>query len=449
MVNKKKISVIGLGYVGLPTFLILSNIKKKNKYLYSVKGIEKNNPHGHYIQKRFYKKKKWIFSPDKKFNNLFKKTFNRKDTLITTDINKIDDSDIILVSIGFEANKKSKLNFLNLCSQISKKIKKGALIIFESTLPPGTCNNLILPIFKKNLEKRGSKLNNIYLAYSYERVTPGDHYIDSIISSPRCYSGMNLISKKKCLYFFKSFIDTKKNKITELNNLTECEASKVLENSYRAINIALIDEWTKFAPKLKIDLLKIINAIKLRSTHSNLMRPGLGVGGYCLTKDPNFIGYSAKKIFKCKNKFPIISASIKINKEMVQTSLDYLKSKINIKNKKILIYGLTYKEDTNDIRNSPSLDLAKSLLENNAEISVYDPWIKKKTIKYEKLKILNKFNYDKNVIIFTVAHKNLKKINFNKFKKNTKIFDLNNCLTNNQLNLLQKKKIQTNILGRN
>ena len=201
MSNKKKVSIIGLGYVGLPTLLILSNIKKNKKFLYSVNGIEKNNSQGQHIKKSFYKRKKWIFSPDKKFNNLFERTVNRNDTIITTDINKIHESDIILVSIGFEANKKSELNFLNLCSQISKKIKKGALIIFESTLPPGTCNNLILPLFKKNLEKRGSKLNNIYLAYSYERVTPGSRYIDSIISSPRCYSGMNLTSKKKCLYF--------------------------------------------------------------------------------------------------------------------------------------------------------------------------------------------------------------------------------------------------------
>ena len=97
---------------------------------------------------------------------------------------------------------------------------------------------------------------------------------------------MNTASKKKCSNFLKTFINSKKYKLTEFNNLTECEASKILENSYRAINIAFIDEWTKFAPKLKIDLLKIINAIKLRPTHSNLMKPGIGVGGYCLTKTP-------------------------------------------------------------------------------------------------------------------------------------------------------------------
>ena len=126
MSNKKKVSIIGLGYVGLPTLLILSNIKKNKKFLYSVNGIEKNNSQGQHIKKSFYKRKKWIFSPDKKFNNLFERTVNRNDTIITTDINKIHESDIILVSIGFEANKKSELNFFeSLQSNFKKNKKRG------------------------------------------------------------------------------------------------------------------------------------------------------------------------------------------------------------------------------------------------------------------------------------------------------------------------------------
>jgi UDP-N-acetyl-D-glucosamine dehydrogenase len=448
--NKKKISIIGLGYVGLATFLILSNLKKNNKFLYKVIGIEKNNNHGDQIKKNFYNKKNWILSLDKKFKKLFNSSANRKDISITTNINDTKDSDVILVSVGFEVIKKdSRVSFLELCNQISKNIKKGALIIFESTLPPGTCNNLILPLFKKNLGNRGISLDNIYFAYSYERVTPGNNYINSIISSPRCYSGMNSASKKKCSDFLKTFINSRKYKLTEFDNLTECETSKILENSYRAINIAFIDEWTKFAPKLKIDLLKIINAIKLRPTHANLMKPGIGVGGYCLTKDPDFINYSAKKIYKSKHKFPIINTSMKINRNMPQTSFDYLKSKTKIKNKNILLCGFTYKEDTNDFRNSPTLELISFLLKNGAKISVFDPWIKKGFSNLKKVNFLNKVNFKKNIIIFTVAHKLFKKIKVEKINKNTKIFDLNNCLSNYQLDRLRKKKIQTNILGRN
>ena len=103
----------------------------------------------------------------------------------------------------------------------------------------------------------------------------------------------------------------------------------------------------------------------------------------------------------------------------------------------------------NDTRNSPSLDLIKSLLKNEAKISVYDPWLEKNKIKSDKFKIHNKFDFNNDIIIFTVAHADLKKIKLKKIKKKTKIFDFNNCLTKHQLDLLQKKRIQTNILGRN
>ena len=260
---------------------------------------------------------------------------------------------------------------------------------------------------------------------------------------------MNIKSKKKCFNFLKTFINTKKYKLTEFNNLTECETSKILENSYRAINIAFIDEWTRVASKLDIDLLKIINAIKSRPTHSNIMKPGIGVGGYCLTKDPDFINYSLKNIYKSKYKFPIVNSSIKINKEMPKTSFEYLKLKTELKGKKILICGLTYKEDTSDTRNSPTLDLVRLLEKKSDKILIYDPWVKKINLNSQKVKLAKKLNFKNDIIIFTVAHKIFEKINLAKINKKTKIFDLNNCLTINQLNRLNRKKIKTNILGRN
>ena len=197
-------------------------------------------------------------------------------------------------------------------------------MVIETTLPPGTTDKIILPIFKKQLKKRKIKLTDIYICYSYERVMPGNNYIDSIISNHRCYSGINQISKNKCKSFFKKFINYKKFKLTEFNNIIECETAKILENSYRASNIAFIDEWTKAGEVLNIDLKKIIKAIRLRNTHSNLMWPGLGVGGYCLTKDPNFIKFSIKKFFNKKLDFPIISRTSSINKNMFNTSLKFV-----------------------------------------------------------------------------------------------------------------------------
>ena len=188
------------------------------------------------------------------------------------------------------------------------------------------------------------KKSEIKFCYSYERVTPGRNYYDSIINSYRCYSGAYDISKLSGKKFLKSFINYKKYKLVELPSIIDCETAKILENSFRAINIAFIDEWTKFSNKLNINLNSIINAISLRKTHSNIMRPGVGVGGYCLTKDPGFANISSKKIFKLKNEFPITNLSKKINYKMVKTSLEFIESKNSLKNKKILVLG-TYKED--------------------------------------------------------------------------------------------------------
>ena len=118
---------------------------------------------------------------------------------------------------------------------------------------------------------------------------PRKNYLSSITSNYRCYSGYNNLSKHTCKKFLNSFINIKKYPLYELNTITKCEAAKILENSYRAINIAFIDEWTKYSSLMKINLMNIIQSIKMRPTHSNIMRPGLGVGGYCLTKNPLFV----------------------------------------------------------------------------------------------------------------------------------------------------------------
>lgn len=450
----KKISVIGLGYVGLPMFSILSNVKKNKSYLYEVHGIEKNNKIGDFIKYCFKNKKIWINdSSDKTFIKYLKNSFNRSGTYIRTDFEKLSQSDIIIVSINFEIKNSLDETFLNLkklSKDIAQNVKRKALVIFESTLPPGTSDRIILPIFKNILKKRNLKIKDIYFSYSFERVMPGENYIKSITENHRCYSGINKESKEKCKNFLKTFINIKKFKLYELKSITECEATKILENSYRAINISLIDEWTKISNFLKIDVFNMVNAIKLRKTHSNIMRPGIGVGGYCLTKDPNFINYSLKNLYKKKFSFPIISSAMKVNFAMVKTSFNYIKNKLKfLKNKKILICGLSYKSDTSDTRYSSSLELIKILKKNGSIISVLDPYINNMPKKnFNNLKIVNRLNGENyKAIIFCTPHKQFKKIKIKNIKKNVKIFDLDYCLTQKQIKNFKKKNFEINILG--
>ena len=134
---------------------------------------------------------------------------------------------------------------------------------------------------------------------------PGKFYVKSITENYKCFAGMNKLSGIKCKMFLKKYIKYKKYPLFQFDNILDCETAKILENSYRAINIAFIDEWTKFSFDNNVNLNQIIDAIKVRKSHNNIMRQGLGVGGYCLTKDPEFINFSVKKIFKKKPSFPI------------------------------------------------------------------------------------------------------------------------------------------------
>ena len=217
----------------------LNNNKRKT---FNVIGLEANNIKGREIFNKIKNKIIKIITNDKKIKKKFLKNIN-KNYKEKKEKNIINNENVILVSVSFNFNKKNDLkNLLNLITLISKKIKKGALILFETTLPPGTCQKLILPIIKKNIAKNKIKINEIYFAYSYERVTPGNNYYNSIISFPRNYSGMNNVSKKICKNFLLKFIK-KKSLLYEQDTLTDCEAAKILENSFRSINISLIDEW--------------------------------------------------------------------------------------------------------------------------------------------------------------------------------------------------------------
>ena len=159
----------------------------------------------------------------------------------------------------------------------------------------------------------------------------------------------------------------------ELEKYEEAELCKVLENSYRATNIAFIEEWGIFSEKLGTNIYSVIDAIKQRETHKNIMRPGLGVGGYCLTKDPFFAKFSSSNYLKANLKFPFINLTMQVNSKMHSRSINLTK-KILSKNiiKKILLVGISYTNNVDDLRNSRAIDLLKSIKRKKYNISVYD-----------------------------------------------------------------------------
>lgn len=447
--KNKNISIIGLGHVGLPMATILSSLKKNGKKLYDINVIEKDDNKGNYLKKKIRSKNFELKTNDNKFNQLVKKVF-RGNIEIETDFRNIHKSDIIIISVNFDIKKKERNPFKPLkeiIANIGKNISKQTLILVETTLPPGTCSKVLIPELKKFLKKRNMSINDIQFCYSYERVTPGKNYVNSIVNSHRCLAGYNKFSEEKCQKFLRTFINTKDYPLRKLKSLTDCEAAKILENTYRTINIAFIDEWTKYAELMKINLIDIISAIKERHTHSNIMNPGLGVGGYCLTKDPLFSEYSAKLFANKRLTFPITKKSIEINKRMPFYSFNFIRKFYKIKlSSKILIYGLTYKEDVSDIRHSPSITLFNVLKNKTKNIYCIDPLIQKEN--WKKFNVVKKVDLKKiDIILMCVKHSQFKKIPLKKFRKKSIVFDLNNVLDSNQLKVLSKNKIKKYILG--
>ena len=151
------------------------------------------------------------------------------------------------------------------------------------------------------------------------------------------------------------------------------------------------------------------------------MNPGLGVGGYCLTKDPKFLDYSSKNILKTNNQFPLIKKTISINSNMVNTSFKFIKDKIKIfKNKKILQVGISYKEDVDDLRFNPAVELAQKLIDKGVILDIYDPFFKNNNLPYSFVEKMNFSKYD--IVIFCVGHKKIKRLNLKKYSQKTYLF---------------------------
>ena len=223
--------------------------------------------------------------------------------------------------------------------------------------------------------------------------------------------------------------------------MTASETAKVMENSYRATNIAFIEEWARFSEKVGINSIDIINAIRKRPTHNNIRYPGFGVGGYCLPKDPYFGRVSAKQLFKTKTLlFPFTEMAQETNKKMPLENIKLLSKHISTFNKKkILILGAAYKSEVDDLRNSPSEIFINTLKKKKAKLFVHDPYVK----KWKNIKVIAKLpapeNFD--IIVIAVNHIFYKKLNILKWLGNNKkiILDSNNIINDKIRNLLIKK----------
>jgi len=252
--------------------------------------------------------------------------------------------------------------------------------------------------------------------------------------------------------FLKTIIDTSKCKLTRLNSTTATEMAKVMENSYRATNIAFAVEWSRFAEEAGVDLWSIVDAIRVRKTHSNLMYPNIGVGGYCLTKDPLLASWARKNYFGSETGLEMSVSSVSTNDQMPVFAYQRLKSLFGpLDRKRVVLFGASYRGDVGDTRFSPVEPLFRLLKTDSCEIRVHDPYVR----VWEELGIHTSSEIEDvllinpDLIIISTAHSKYKSDDFISKLMSLqvcKIFDSVGLFSNEQISLLRKKH-KISILG--
>jgi nucleotide sugar dehydrogenase len=265
---------------------------------------------------------------------------------------------------------------------IGEHIPPSCLVLIETTVAPGTTEFVAWPILKKAFAKRGITSEPL-LAHSFERVMPGREYVSSIRDFWRVCAGCNDEARNRVEQFLREVLNTKQFPLTVMDRPIESETTKIVENSYRATILAFLNEWSVFAERNGVDLIKVIKAIKMRPTHSNIIFPGPGIGGYCLPKDGGLGYWAYRHILGFEDGdevFKITPTAIDVNDtrglHVAELTRDALRNLGRyIAGAEVLICGASYRQDVGDTRYSGSETVARKLAEMGADVRVHDPYV--------------------------------------------------------------------------
>jgi UDP-N-acetyl-D-glucosamine dehydrogenase len=385
--------VMGLGFVGAVMAAVVADsvdktTGKPNKF---VIGMQRPSTRSFWKIPLFNKGISPVRAEDPAVEELIKRCVTDKKTLTATytyealklaDILVLDvQCDFIKDELGNLHRGRAEIGALEESFKIlGTLIEPHCLVLIETTVPPGTTEYIAYPLIKKAFKKRGITTEPL-LAHSFERVMPGRDYVKSIRNFWRVCSGINQESQEKVVAFLSEVIDVDRFPLTVLERPIESETCKIVENSYRATILAFLDEWSLFAETNGIDLIKVINAIKMRPTHSNIIFPGPGIGGYCLPKDGGLGLWSYKHLLGFENEiFKITPDAININDTRALHAAQLVRDALRnmgtmVAASQIAILGASYREDVGDTRYSGSELIVRKLVEMGTEIKVHDPYV--------------------------------------------------------------------------
>lgn len=376
------VAVQGLGFVGAAMAIAVACARDaRGEPAYTVLGVDLDDPAGN---KRISSLNAGVFpfeTVDRELGVALEKARHEGNLVALSDPAVYALANVIVIDVPLDVDfradppKLRRAGFEAAIRTVGKHVSAGALVLVETTVPPGTTEKIVVPLLAEELTARGLDPASVHVAHSYERVMPGAEYLASIVRFWRVYAGHGEAAARAAEAFLRTVIDTEAFPLTRLESTTASETAKVMENTFRATTIALMDEWGSFAEAAGIDLFAIVDAIRVRPTHRNMRTPGFGVGGYCLTKDPLFAKISAETFFEKKLEFPFSTAAVRTNDRAPLGSLERVRLLLDgeLAGKKLLLLGVSYRQDVGDTRYSPSETFARAALAAGATLEAHDP----------------------------------------------------------------------------
>lgn len=406
------ISIIGLGYVGLPLSVEIA------KAGYQVVGIDIDERKVNMVNKGI-SYIKYINKDD------LQKSVSTGKLKAVTEYKVLDKVGCVIVCVPtpLDRYKQPDITFLqNSVREISKYMHEDMLIILESTTYPGTTEDLVLPILESSGLKCGE---DFYLAYSPERIDPGNKN-NTLKTVTKLVGGITNNCRDVATTFYETVLNLKTHKVS---NVKVSEMAKLLENTYRYINIALANEMAIICDKIGIDVWEVIQAASTKGYGFQPFYPGIGIGGHCIPVDPIYLMWKVKE-YDYNTK--LINIASEINNFMpyfvIEKIIRVLNSrKKTLKDAKVLVVGVAYKKEVDDLRESPALKLMELLLRKGAIVEYYDPYIEEIYLnqnKFLSVELTEEKLHEKDIVIITTGHKC---INYKKIVQNSKlIFDFQN-----------------------
>ncbi len=391
--GKEVVIVMGVGFVGAVMAAIVADAvdKRSGKPSKFVIGCQRPSARSYWKIPLLNRGVSPVKAEDPEVEPMIKRCVLEKRTLVATynsDCLKLADCVVVDVQCDYtkEALGDMRCGTAEMAAleatmkTIAEKVPPECLTLIETTVAPGTTEFVAWPIMKKAFAARGIKSEPL-LAHSFERVMPGRNYVSSIRDFWRVCSGCNAEAKERVEKFLREVLNTEKFPLTIMDRPIESETTKIVENSYRATILAFLDEWSLFAERNGVDLIKVIKAIKVRPTHNNIIFPGPGIGGYCLPKDGGLGHWAYKHILGFGDDiFKITPMAIDINDtrglHAATLTRDALRNMgQQAAGARILLCGASYRQDVADTRYSGSEIIVRKLTEMGAEMRVHDPYL--------------------------------------------------------------------------